>query len=77
MGSTSHGNLWQWCQDWYGDYPKEVIKDPQGINSGSVRVTRGGSWASLPKTCRSASRSGYAPAYRIFYVGCRLLLYLD
>ena len=72
-----HGNLWQWCQDWYGDYPKEDLKDPQGINKGTARVLRGGCWGRIPGGCRAAIRDGGAPADRIVYYGCRLLLRLD
>ena len=51
-----HGNLWQWCQDWCGDYPQKVVVDPQGPDSGENRVLRGGSWVGPPGRCRSACR---------------------
>jgi formylglycine-generating enzyme required for sulfatase activity len=72
-----HGNVWEWCQDWFGPYPKEDIKDPQGIDSGAVRVLRGGSWYGYPGVCRSAYRDGIEPGSRDEYYGCRVLLCLD
>ena len=72
-----HGNLYQWCQDWYDDYPTEDIKDPQNINISTARVLRGGSWNLNPWDCRAAFRNWLAPAKRYHNVGCRLLLRLD
>lgn len=51
-----HGNIWEWCQDWYGDYPSGPLADPRGPDSGVRRVLRGGSWFSRGRSCRSARR---------------------
>ncbi|MBU3950221.1 MAG: SUMF1/EgtB/PvdO family nonheme iron enzyme [Proteobacteria bacterium] len=55
------GNVWEWCQDWYGDYPSGHVKDPPGPSSGSFRVIRGGSWGRSASFCRSAIRGGISP----------------
>ncbi len=51
-----HGNVWEWVQDWYGDYSPEAVTDPTGPASGSTRVVRGGGWFGLDWRCRSAKR---------------------
>ena len=51
-----HGNVFEWCEDYYGDYPSEDVTDPKGPPTGSVRVIRGGCWNYAPKLCRSAFR---------------------
>jgi sulfatase modifying factor 1 len=72
-----HGNLWQWCQDWLGDYPQNDVIDPQGPNEGQYRVLRGGSWNFFPEHCRSAFRNGVEPGSRLSFIGFRLCFCLD
>ena len=68
-----HGNVWEWVQDWYGDYAAATVTDPQGSSSGSVRVIRGGGWFGNAGDCRAAYRSYAPPGDRIADCGLRLL----
>jgi formylglycine-generating enzyme required for sulfatase activity len=66
------GNVWQWCNDWYGDYPAEPQINPTGPDSGVLRVFRGGGWFGDARGCRSAYRGRNGPAFRHFNIGFRL-----
>jgi formylglycine-generating enzyme required for sulfatase activity len=67
-----HGNVWEWCQDWWWDYTSAMVSDPQGAGQGSHRVFRGGGWDFHARGCRSAFRFGGAPDERSDTLGFRL-----
>jgi len=69
-----HGNVCEWCSDWYSEYPSGPLTDPQGPNTGSSRVLRGGSWYVGPGFVRCADRCFNSPGRRNSYYGFRLLL---
>jgi formylglycine-generating enzyme required for sulfatase activity len=68
-----HGNVWEWCLDWYGTYPG-TVENPVGAASGSTRVIRGGSWYYFANGCSSAYRNGLWPGYRYDRLGFRAAL---
>ena len=69
-----HGNVWEWCSDWQGDYGSGRVTDPTGPASGSYRVIRGGGWINYAGYCRSANRYGFDPSSRSYFLGFRLSL---
>lgn len=60
-----HGNVLEWVQDYYGDYPSKRVIDPTGPLSGIYRVNRGGTWAGFAISCRAAFRTYYPPNARV------------
>ncbi len=66
-----HGNVWEWCQYWHGDYPNGPVSDPKGPASG---LFRGGGWNCFAKSCRSASRGRREPSIRRGLHGFRVSL---
>jgi formylglycine-generating enzyme required for sulfatase activity len=69
-----HGNVDEWCSDWYDYYPKGAVSDPAVPKGGSIRVHRGGGWLDEAAICKSSYRFGGGPAIRSDSHGFRLAL---
>lgn len=68
------GNVWEWCQDWEGNYSSSAQTNPKGSSAGSNRVNRGGSWYNIASHCRVSDRNGSTPDLRYYTLGLRLAL---
>ncbi|MCC6155945.1 MAG: SUMF1/EgtB/PvdO family nonheme iron enzyme [Candidatus Hydrogenedentes bacterium] len=67
------GNVWEFCQDLYGEYPEDAVTDPEGPDTGQFRTMRGGSIFNDRKFCRAAERQTVNPNSAIGTVGFRLV----
>ena len=69
-----HGNVGEWCADWFGPYPAGPVTDPQGPPSGKQRIVRGGSWYYPADGCRAANRIRFAPGEGFPCIGFRVMV---
>jgi formylglycine-generating enzyme required for sulfatase activity len=67
-----HGNVYEWCYDWYGERESTLAVDPSGSSQGSVRVVRGGCWNGFAGSCQSGYRDWYFPSVRSSSLGFRV-----
>ena len=69
-----HGNVCEWCQDEYADYPSSEVTDPQGPRIGSERVFRGGCSSDVAANCRSSYRYSIVPTFSSYEFGLRVAM---
>jgi hypothetical protein len=69
-----HGNVWEWCLDWFAPYPAKDLTDPSGPAEGKFKVFRGGGWEKDALYARAANRFMMVPANGIYFVGFRVAL---
>ena len=68
-----HGNVWEWCSNWYGAYPTTAQTNPTGPLTGIIRIFRGGSWVTSAQASRSAFRNTVNPNYTNDDIGFRVV----
>jgi formylglycine-generating enzyme required for sulfatase activity len=69
-----HGNVWEWCHDWFSPYPAMALTDPTGATSNKFKVFRGGGWNQAVEFARASNRFMMAPSNGIHFVGFRVAL---
>jgi formylglycine-generating enzyme required for sulfatase activity len=69
-----HGNVWEWCMDWYGKLSIKLAEDPKGPEKGKFKVARGGDWSAAPTYCRSSYRGNQTPDTVTSLLGFRIVL---
>ena len=67
-----HGNVWEWCWDWYDAYTPADLNNPAGSDAGTFRINRGGGWNDFGRHLRSAYRAAHNPSNRTFNIGFRV-----
>jgi len=69
-----HGNVWEWCSDWFAPYPAMALTDPSGATSSKFKVFRGGGWNQAIEFARCRNRFMMSPTNGIHFVGFRIAL---
>ena len=69
-----HGNVWEWCLDWFEPYPPRPVTDPVGAAASKFKVFKGGGWNQEIEYARSANRFMMSPSNGIHFVGFRVAL---